>query len=281
MNQKIELLFTLDEGYLAPLKVALLSIYDNHPRQTLRIWLVHERISTESIASLQTFCDYLGFELQVIKVDGSNWASAPTVARYPKEMYFRLLAGEILPKEVTKVLYLDPDILVINSLSDLWKLELEQHLLAAATHTGLLDVATPINKVRLDLDHEYYNSGVMLLNLTQARQKVQWADISRVIEKYDHFLVLPDQDILNYLYGKYALTIPEERWNYDARMYGKYFTRSLSKHDLHWVMANTSILHFCGKPKPWDKKHDNRFTALYLSYQKRVAQLEAVLGVRN
>ena len=277
MNQKIELLFTLDEGYLAPLKVALLSIYDNHPRQTLRIWLVHERISTESIASLQTFCDYLGFELQVIKVDGSNWASAPTVARYPKEMYFRLLAGEILPKEVTKVLYLDPDILVINSLSDLWKLELEQHLLAAATHTGLLDVATPINKVRLDLDHEYYNSGVMLLNLTQARQKVQWADISRVIEKYDHFLVLPDQDILNYLYGKYALTIPEERWNYDARMYGKYFTRSLSKHDLHWVMANTSILHFCGKPKPWDKKHDNRFTALYLSYQKRVVQLETVL----
>ena len=277
MNQKIELLFTLDEGYLAPLKVALLSIYDNHPRQSLRIWLVHERISTESIASLQTFCDYLGFELQVIKVDGSNWASAPTVARYPKEMYFRLVAGEILPKEVTKVLYLDPDILVINSLSDLWKLELEQHLLAAATHTGLLDVATPINKVRLDLDHEYYNSGVMLLNLTQARQKVQWADISRVIEKYAHFLVLPDQDILNYLYGKYALTIPEERWNYDARMYGKYFTRSLSKHDLHWVMANTSILHFCGKPKPWDKKHDNRFTALYLSYQKRVVQLETVL----
>lgn len=277
MNQKIELLFTLDEGYLAPLKVALLSIYDNHPRQSLRIWLVHERISTESIASLQTFCDYLGFELQVIKVDGSNWASAPTVARYPKEMYFRLLAGEILPKEVTKVLYLDPDILVINSLSDLWKLKLEQHLLAAATHTGLLDVATPINKVRLDLDHEYYNSGVMLLNLTQARQKVQWADISRVIEKYAHFLVLPDQDILNYLYGKYALTIPEERWNYDARMYGKYFTRSLSKHDLHWVMANTSILHFCGKPKPWDKKHDNRFTALYLSYQKRVVQLETVL----
>lgn len=277
MNQKIELLFTLDEGYLAPLKVALLSIYDNHPRQSLRIWLVHERISTESIASLQTFCDYLGFELQVIKVDGSNWASAPTVARYPKEMYFRLLAGEILPKEVHKVLYLDPDILVINSLSDLWKLKLEQHLLAAATHTGLLDVATPINKVRLDLDHEYYNSGVMLLNLTQARQKVQWADISRVIEKYAHFLVLPDQDILNYLYGKYALTIPEERWNYDARMYGKYFTRSLSKHDLHWVMANTSILHFCGKPKPWDKKHDNRFTALYLSYQKRVVQLETVL----
>lgn len=277
MNQKIDLLFTLDEGYLAPLKVALLSIHDNNPRQDFRVWLVHERISEESITTLEAFCHALGFELQVIKVDGSNWASAPTVARYPKEMYFRLLAGEILPEDITKVLYLDPDILVINSLGDLWNLELDQHLLAAATHTGLLDVSTPINKVRLDLDHEYYNSGVMLLNLTQARKKVQWADISRVIEKYAHFLVLPDQDILNYLYGKYALTIPEERWNYDARMYAKYFTRSLSKHDLHWVMANTSILHFCGKPKPWDKKNDNRFTALYLSYQNRAVELEKEL----
>ena len=45
MNQKIDLLFTLDEGYLVPLKVALLSIHDNNPRQDFRVWLVHERIS--------------------------------------------------------------------------------------------------------------------------------------------------------------------------------------------------------------------------------------------
>ncbi|MDT2756193.1 glycosyltransferase family 8 protein [Enterococcus asini] len=274
MKPKIELLFTLDEGYIRPLKVALLSIYENNPYQSFRIWLVHERISSESLASLRVFAEDLAFEFQVVKVDGSNWESAPTVARYPKEMYFRLLAGEILPEEITKVLYLDPDILVINSLEELWNLDIENYLIAAATHIGLLDVATPLNKVRLDLDHAYYNSGIMLLNLEQAREKVKWTDISQVIQKYNHYLLLPDQDILNYLYGKYAITIPEEKWNYDARMYTKYLARSLNKKDIHWVMDNTSILHFCGKPKPWDKKHDNRFTALYASYQKRAELLE-------
>ncbi len=274
MNRKIELLFTLDEGYLRPLKVALLSIHANNPNQSFRIWLVHERISQESLLSLQAFSEHLGFEFREIKVDGSNWENAPTVARYPKEMYFRLLAGEILPEEITKVLYLDPDILVINSLNELWNIDLTKYLLAAATHIGLLDLTTPLNKVRLDLDHEYYNSGIILINLEQAREKIKWEDISQVLQKRANYLLLPDQDILNYLYGKYAMTIPEEKWNYDARMYTKYLAKSLNKHDIHWVLRNTAILHFCGKPKPWSKKHDNRFTALYLNYQQRADIIE-------
>lgn len=274
MEKPIELLFTLDEGYIKLLEVALFSIHANNPGQEFRVWLVHEKITDESLKSLEELCKKLEFDLRIIKVDSSNWKDAPTVKRYPKEMYFRLLAGEILPIDVSKVIYLDPDVLVINPLTELWNLDLDDHMLAAATHTGLIDVATPLNKVRLDLDHGYYNSGIMLINLDQAREKIKWGDISEVIEKYADYLVLPDQDILNYLYGKYALPIPEEKWNYDARMYATYLTRSLAQHDIHWVMANTSVLHFCGKLKPWDKKHDNRFTALYLSYQNGVESLE-------
>ncbi|MGY3703009.1 hypothetical protein BW731_04120 [Vagococcus martis] len=35
-------------------------------------------------------------------------------------MYYRLLCGDILPKTIKRVLYLDPDILVLNSLEELW-----------------------------------------------------------------------------------------------------------------------------------------------------------------
>jgi lipopolysaccharide biosynthesis glycosyltransferase len=184
-------------------------------------------------------------------------------------MYFRLLAGEILPKEITKVIYMDPDILVINSIRELWDLNMGEYMLAAATHTGVIDVTTPINKVRLDIKHGYYNSGIMVINLEKAREIVRWADISDVIQEHGNMLLLPDQDILNYLYGKYAIEIPDEKWNYDARMYTRYLTASLGERDIHWVMENTVVLHFCGKPKPWDKKHDNRFTGLYLDYLKK------------
>ncbi len=268
MEKPMELLFTLDENYLPHLKVALLSIRLNDLKGKFRVWLVHENISKKGIMSLKEFCRKIDFTFEEIKVDGSQWENAPTEDRYPKEMYFRLLAGEFLPKEIKKVLYLDPDILVINSLQELWETELENHLLGAAVHKGLTDIVTPINKVRLDLDHGYYNSGVLLMNLEKAREMISWQDISEVIEEHSAYLVLPDQDILNFLYGKYALLLPEEKWNYDARMYAKYFARSLGEYDTQWTMANTSILHFCGKNKPWKESHDNRFTALYLSYQK-------------
>ncbi|KAF1295211.1 glycosyl transferase [Enterococcus sp. JM4C] len=272
MKEKIDLLFTLNEGYLQPLKVALLSIHHNNPHQTFRVWLIHESIPEQELGALSSFLIDLGHELQPVTVDGSIWTNAPTVARYPKEMYFRLLAGEILPTHLTKVLYLDPDILVINSLTELWETPIDDAMFAAARHTGLLDVSTPLNKVRLDLEHGYYNSGVLLMNLTMMREKVRWEDISATIEKYDAQLFLPDQDILNYLYGKYTVEVPEERWNYDARMYTSYLARSLRKHDIHWVMEHTSILHFCGRPKPWDPRNDTRFTALYLSYSNLLNQ---------
>lgn len=277
MTEQLELFFTLDEGYIDPLKVALTSIYYHHPNQPIRIWLIHESITKKAIKELRQLTEYFAFDFEEVKVDGSQWDGAKTEDRYPKEMYFRLLAGKLLPDDLEKVIYLDPDVLVINPLNDLWTTDLNGCLLAAATHTGLTDVSTRVNKVRLDLDHVYFNSGVLLIDLTVARDLIHWDDIQAVIDKYNNFLILPDQDILNRLYGKYAMEIPEEIWNYDTRKYMRYFTKSLAQHDLHWIMANTSILHFCGGPKPWDEKHDNRFTALYLNYQKQLKNVEAQL----
>lgn len=83
-------------------------------------------------------------------------------------MYYRLLSPLILPKELDRVLYLDPDILIINSLRPLWELNLDMKVFAAASHTGLTEIANDINHVRLNTEHEYFNSGVMLIDLNAA-----------------------------------------------------------------------------------------------------------------
>lgn len=270
----MNLLFTLNAGYLAPLKVALTSIYYNSPAKRITIWLIHDNMPIAQLDELAQFIAAFGWTFHPVTVDGHLWQDAPTEARYPKEMYFRLLAGAILPKTVQRVLYLDPDILVINDLQPLWTLDLHGQMLAAATHTGLVGVTTAFNKLRLKTDHAYFNSGIMLIDLDQARQLIHWTDIKQVIDKAGAYLMLPDQDILNYLYGQHILEIPDERWNYDTRNYAAYFVRSHGVQDIHWIMMHTAILHFNGQPKPWNEKHDNRFTALYLTY-RHLAQITA------
>ena len=42
---------------------------------------------------------------------------------------------------------------------------------------------------------------------------------------------------------------------------------------MNWVMAHTSILHYCGKRKPWHRRSSGRFTPLYKHYMQLTSRL--------
>ena len=64
-------------------------------------------------------------------------------------------------------------------------------------------------------------------------------DIFSFVREHASGLVLPDQDVLNVLYGDRIMEIDDFIWNYDARMYSSYLMRSLGTADIAWVMENT------------------------------------------
>jgi len=269
----MHILVTLDEDYVYPLKVMLVSLFENNPHEQIKIWLIHAGIKKSLLMEIAQLVEELNGEFESCQIADAFFEEAPVVERYPKEMYFRLLAGQILPIGIERVIYIDPDTLIINPLNELWSLDLDGYMLGAAVHKGLTNLTTGINNLRLGTKHGYYNSGIMLIDLSQAREKIALEDIEHVIKESGHYLMLPDQDILNFLYGEDVLEIPEERWNYDTRKYRGYYARSLTKLDLKWVMTNTSILHFCGRPKPWENESDDRFVALYHHYEQRLKRL--------
>lgn len=275
MQEQVNIMVTLDSAYLPPLKVMLTSLRQNNLSLNIKVWLIHTNIPEKQLVELEQFLQQLKMSLTSIKIPADLFKDAPTVERYPKEMYYRLVCGDILPKEVNRVIYLDPDILVINSLEPLWQLDLADNVFAAAVHSGLTNISEGINNIRLGIDHGYYNSGVLLIDVEKARQLIHLNDIYQTIDQHGKWLLLPDQDVMNYLYGKVTKEIPEEIWNYDTRQAATYMTRSLGKANTHWVAENTVVLHYCGKPKPWDSNSNNRFTLLYAHYQqltKRIAR---------
>lgn len=263
----MNLLLTLDENYLPPCKVMLCSFFASNPNETdVTVYLLHSAIPGDKLEELTDFCALFGAKLRPVTVDTALFENAPTSKRYPKEMYYRLLSPLILPQEVERVLYLDPDMLIINPLRPLWELNLCGKTFAAAAHTGLTEMANEINQVRLDTEHEYFNSGVMLIDLNAARKLVTAEDVFNCVNEHEKELILPDQDVFNILYGDQTVPVDDVIWNYDVRNYSKYLIRSTGKHDLYWVMHNTAVLHFCGKNKPWHEDYKNPFGMLYLHY---------------
>lgn len=264
----IALLTTLDERYLPQLHVLLTSLALNNPGETCELYLLHSNLPQAGLDAVRQRCAAYGYAFQAIRVDDALFQSAPVSPQYPKEMYYRLLAAHLLPASVRRALYLDPDILVINPIRPLWETDLRGNLFAAAAHTGRTELANNVNQLRLGTEHDYYNSGVLLIDLERARREIDPQALFDYVERHRLELVLPDQDVLNALYGDRVLPLEDVLWNYDARNYGNYRFRSGGLCDLPWVMEHTAILHFCGKAKPWNPKYVYRFGILYQHYRQ-------------
>ena len=73
--------------------------------------------------------------------------------------------------------------------------------------------------------------------------------------------MMPDQDLLNVVFRNKIKEIEELKYNYDARRYSTYKVKY--GYELEDVMTSTSVLHFCGKRKPWKDNYVGKFNSLY------------------
>lgn len=267
-TKSMNILLTLDKNYLQALPAMLKSLFLNNPREKIHVYLIHDDMVPDDWEMAERLCARHLAKLIPVRVTDSRFGGAPVNFHYSKAMYYRLLAHKILPASVDKILYLDPDILIINHLRALYDLDLSRHLYAAAAHTGLTSLSTHVNQIRLGTyeSEYYYNTGVLLMNLRRLRREAEPGAVFEYIDTHRDKLILPDQDVFNALYGGQVLPLDDGLYNYDARRFEGYLLKSGGEMTLDWVMRNTVVIHFCGRRKPWHESHGGRFGALYKHY---------------
>ena len=249
-KQPINLLVTLNSGYVRQLCIMLTSALCSNPDAVFDVYVLHTSLTDKELCEIQQVLP-APHTLHSLRVDGSDFSSAPTTGRYPAEMYYRIFAAQYLPKELDRILYLDPDLIVRGSLQELYSIPLERAMFAAASHVGTF--MTHINSVRLDTAEEktpYINSGVMLMNLKRLRQKQDQQKVFAYIEGHKKRLILPDQDIISGLYGTEIVQIDPYRYNMTERLFALR-PEAESWLNLSWVKKHSIIIHYCGRNKPW------------------------------
>lgn len=188
----------------------------------------------------------------------------PESERYPQEIYYRLAAHLILPENLERVLYLDVDLVVINSLRPLYETVFETALYVGCSHTH--SFLTKLNQARLQSDKaaHYVNTGVLLLNLAKLRKEVNLEQLRQYAAGHKYSLILPDQDILTALYGDRVKLVDTLRFNLSDRILNFYnANHPQEKKDLDWVRQNTAIVHYCGKNKPWNEGYTGALGVFY------------------
>ena len=170
----MNLLVTLDAGYVGPLRVMLASLMAAEPEESFTLYVAHSRMEESDFR--RSAVDPARCTVTEIRVSDEMLSDAPIVYRYPREMYYRLFAAHFLPSDLERILYLDPDTVVIGPLRELYEQEMGESLYAAASHVH--EQFRKFNEVRLGMPENapYVNSGVVLMNLSclRAEQDV-WA----------------------------------------------------------------------------------------------------------
>jgi lipopolysaccharide biosynthesis glycosyltransferase len=246
----MNILVTLNKNYLKQLEVMLLSILKSNTARYFKVYIISKELKENDLRDLEKRLNNKFLNFVLLDFDDSLLVDAPISARYPLEIYYRLFAAKVLPLEVKRILYLDPDIVVINSLEDLYKCDFEDNYFVGATHVR--NLLRKINKLRVKAKNNgyYLNTGVMMMNIEKLREEQNVQAVYDFINKNRFFLTLPDQDVLFGLYGHKVKLVDYLVYNLSDRM----LTRDNllgKKIDLEWVKKNTVIIHYCGRNKPW------------------------------
>lgn len=269
MNGKnINILVTLDKYYISQLNIMLFSLLESNPDCHFDVYLLHTALHEEEVTSTVHTLGERG-QLRLICADSLRLENAPTTSRYPKEIYYRIFAAQLLPDCLDRILYLDPDLIVNGNIQPLYDLPMDDYYFAAASHTG--SFLRKVNGIRLDMEENtpYINSGVMLMNLERLRREQEAEEIFAFIEKKKSALILPDQDVISALYGSKIYALDSYRYNMSENLYQCHapFEKDLN---LEWVKENAVIIHYCGRQKPWKEKYMGQLDVFYHQVVQRM-----------
>jgi lipopolysaccharide biosynthesis glycosyltransferase len=167
-------------------------------------------------------------------------------------MWYRILLPELLPGH-DRVLYLDVDTIAVDNLEPLWETGLDGFYLAAVTNVFQHNHLHRPAELGLDGPGEYFNSGVLLMNLASMRADHATEKLRDCAVQRGDQLEWPDQDALNLVLGKRRLAL-HPRWNCMNSV--RTFPASIEVFGAAAVeeaRANPGIRHFEGplENKPW------------------------------
>jgi len=269
----VRILLTFDTGYAPHAATVMESVICNSAdRHDFAVIYYDLDAGTQSLLK-QHFADRVK-SLVFYQLDSRLQARVPKATRacLTANMYLRYFAPVCLPDDEF-VLYFDCDIVVLKDVNLLMQeaARLGDYPVYAVEdlYEYIPDTERYLQRLCLDLKTPLLNSGVMLINVKQWREK----DLTNLILNYlteNIDWIDGDQCALNAcLKGNFGVLSP--KWNgfgkyTDRRYIHKYLTYSAEY--LLRERQNPAVIHYTGSLKPWHYAFPGLYRDEYLKYRR-------------
>ncbi len=270
----IHVVLASDRKFLPYTAVTIASLLKSYrDRRRLRVYLLlNEGMSDDDRRSYQALKRIHDFDLVEIPTDPVEFADIWLPRQITVATFSRMYMAQLLPADVTRILYLDSDVLIINSISELYDVKLEPNTLIA----GVQDASSLqyIRDYNLPAGAPHINAGVMVVNLDLMRRIDFTRKVSEYLAAMGRRLSLGDQQIFNSVFYTHIKYVPL-RWNMHGRIYLKGWaeknaqvTNTFSVDEINAAVKRPAIIHFTGQgAKPW-ASHAHPWAPSWLRYLK-------------
>ncbi len=214
---EIPIFFSCDDNYIPFLSVALRSLIDNASRKyDYFVYVLNSGLRAENCERIMKM-SHGNVKIEFFDVtDEAKKLGELLHLRdyYTASIYFRIFIPKLFPR-YKKAIYLDSDIVVPGDISRLYFTELGDNLVGAVSDDVIASRDTFIDYAERGCGIEYgnyFNSGVLLMNLERMREVGLQESFISLMNKYHFDTVCPDQDYLNVLCRERVLRL-DRGWN--------------------------------------------------------------------
>ena len=257
--QEYNICYSLDSAYVEQLAVSIASILKNADvNENINFYILDGGLTKKDKKGIESLKNIKNFNIEYLPVNRSEFSDYPLLKKDNIEYkdyhvtlptYFRFKLPSLL-NSLNKVLYLDCDVIVNNSLKGIFDTNIDNYAVAM-----VLDADSTKESKRLGLK-KYFNAGVMLLNLDFWRRNNLELSLLDYAKKNESKILWQDQDIVNSVLFENIKELPNI-WNNQYLQYERVDANKLAK---------TIIFHLAGRFKPWLIPFEHFIYDLYYYY---------------
>ena len=263
----VEIAFGCDHGYLQPLTVAIVSVLATSLAPSrIRFWLITKTLDGTTLAPLRAIIEENGAQLETrAPLADGNIATMPLGEHFTEATYYRLMLPRVLPADVSRLIYLDSDVIVRHPIEHLWSVSLGKFSTAAVFNPRALNWS----EMGLRREKDYFNAGVLLMDLKRWRWEQIHQRALNFAAGYKGALPCADQDALNHVLAG-AWKRLDLRWNQQY----KFFQHSARYLHVSWLglwraRSAPYIVHYSTNTKPWHSENQHPWRSLYFEQLDR------------
>ena len=220
-NDNLISIVTVSDNQYCPLLAALLkSIEMNSNKDSkFNLYVVSDGISTENRSKLQqSVTNSISLEFVDIKTIIKESSSLPLdSSSFPLNVYVRLFIPYFIPENISRIIYLDVDMIAKVDISKLWHIDLHNCAVGAVADR-CETIGNPWGGIRnytalkLNPTAKYMNSGLLVIDIEKWRNSNYTEQILSCISNNKAYANYPDQYGLNVVFHENWFEL-DQRWN--------------------------------------------------------------------